>query len=173
MTDLTNVSSGIAPVSPDEEAADGLSNENVSDAAQGRKQTRASAEVKDVDRGAIGEQARDPLGGSLRAQENLSRLADEKKNASAERISDLARAVHEVANNLERDLPQAVKPLHDAAAALERAANTLKERSVVALMDGVGRFARAQPVAFFGGTVLAGLVLARFLKSSNDQSSRS
>ena len=109
----------------------------------------------------------------MRAQENLSRLASEKKIASAERISDLARAIHDAAYNLERDLPQAVKPLHDAAAALERAANTLKERSVVDLMDGVGRFARAQPVAFFGGTVLAGLVLARFLESSNDQSSGS
>jgi hypothetical protein len=166
MSDLTNLGSGIAPVSPDEDAA-------VSDAALGGKQTRASPQVKDVNRGAIGEQARDQVGGSLRVQENLSRFADEKKIASAERISDLARALYDAANNLERDLSQAVKPLHDAAAALERASSTLKERSVVDLMDGVGKFAHAQPVAFFGGTVLAGLVLARFLKNSSDHSSRS
>jgi hypothetical protein len=35
-------------------------------------------------------------------------------------------------------------------------------------MDGVGKFAHTQPVAFFGGAVLAGLVLARFLKSSTE-----
>jgi hypothetical protein len=171
MSDLTNVASGVAPVSPHEDTADGLLGENVSDAAAGGKQTTALAETKDVDPRAIGEEARDALGDNLRAaKENLNRLADEQKIAGAERISGLARAVHGAAHNLEPDLPQAAKPLHDAAAALERAATALKERSVVDLMDGVGKLARTQPVAFFGGTALAGFVLARFLKSSSDPS---
>jgi hypothetical protein len=168
MSDLTNVASGVAPVSPQEDAAD---SENVSDAAPGGEQTTALAETKDVDQGAAGEEARDELGDSLRAaKEKLSRLADEQKIAGAERISGIARVVHGAADDLEPELPQAAKPLHDAAAALERASTALKERSVVDLMDGVGKFARTQPVAFFGGTVLAGLVLARFLKSSSEQS---
>ena len=39
--------------------------------------------------------AAEGLGGSLRAHAKFSRLGDEKKIASAERISDLARAVHD------------------------------------------------------------------------------
>ena len=169
MSDLRDVASGVAPVSPYEDLPDRPSSENAGNAVPGGKQTTTLEHVEHVERGTVDEEARGQLGDNLRAaKENISRLADEQKLAGAQRISGLARAVHGAANDLELDLPQAAKPLHDAAAALERASTALRERSAVDLMDGVGKFARAQPVAFFGGTVLAGLVLARFLKSSTE-----
>jgi hypothetical protein len=169
MSELRDVASGVAPVSPYEDAPDGCSGEHASNAAPGGKQTGTFGEVENVGRRALGDATRDQLDDNLSAsKENVGRLADEQKNAGAQRISGLARAVHGAANNLEPDWPQAAQPLHDAAAALERASTALRERSVVDLMDGVGKFAHAQPVAFFGGTVLAGLVLARFLKSSTE-----
>jgi hypothetical protein len=164
MSDLTDVGSGIAPVAPREDAADRPAGDHADEATPAVKQIASAQEADDV---AGGEEARRELGDNLRAaKENLSRLADEQKAAGAEKISGLARVVHGAANNLESELPQAAKPLHEAAAALERASTALKERSVADLIDGVGKFARTQPVAFFGGTVLAGLVLARLLKSS-------
>jgi hypothetical protein len=169
MSELRDVASGDAPVSPYEDVPDAPSSEHASNAAPTEKRTRTLDEVEDVERPAAGEEARDQLGDNLRAaKENISRLADGQRIAGAQRISGLARAVHAAADDLEPDLPQAAQPLHDAAAALERASRALRERSVVDLMDGVGKFAHAQPVAFFGGTVLAGLVLARFLKSSTE-----
>jgi hypothetical protein len=167
MNELRDVASGVAPVSPYEDVPDASASEHASNAAPGRKQTRPLEEGAEPT--AVGDEARDQLSDNLRAaKENISRLADEQKIAGAQQISGLARAVHGAADNLEPDLPQAAKPLHAAAAALERASTALRERSVVDLMDGVGKFAHAQPVAFFGGTVLAGLVLARFLKSSTE-----
>jgi hypothetical protein len=170
MSELSDVAGDVAPVSPHEDAPNSSSSENLNDPASGGRQTTTLEGAQGIDQRLGGEEPRGQLDDNLRAaKENISRLASEQKIAGAERIDGLARAVHGAADNLEPDLPQAAKPLHEAAAALERASTALKERSVVDLMDGVGRFARTQPVAFFGGTVLAGLVLARFLKSSTDQ----
>jgi hypothetical protein len=174
MSELSDVASGVTPVSPDEDAPNRPASENLSDPAPGdkqidEKQTRALEDAENVDGRVGAEEARGQFDDNLRAaKENISRLASDQKIAGAHRISGLARAVHGAADNLEPDLPQAAESLREAAAALERASTALKERSVVDLMDGVGTFARAQPVAFFGGTVLAGLVLARFLKSSTE-----
>jgi hypothetical protein len=43
----------------------------------------------------------------------------------------------------------------------------VRERSLEDLMCMVDDFARRQPAAFFGGSVVAGFLLSRFLKSSN------
>jgi hypothetical protein len=56
--------------------------------------------------------------------------------------------------------------VHDAAVRLEDAAKTLRQRNVDDLVGEISRFARAQPVLFFGGAMLAGFALTRFLKSS-------
>ena len=165
MSDLRDVASGVAPVAPYDDLPAASSREDDSNAAPRGKQITTLEEGENVEPAAAG----DELGDNLRAaKENISRLADAQKMAGAQRISGLARAVRGAAHNLEPDLPQAAKSLHDAAAAMERASTALRERSVVDLMDGVGKFAHAQPVAFFGGTVLAGIVLARFLKSSTE-----
>ena len=62
---------------------------------------------------------------------------------------------------LEPEWPQAATELPAAAA--------LKQQRMAGLMDGVGRCARTKPVAFFGGTVLAGVVLTCFLKSATER----
>jgi hypothetical protein len=63
-------------------------------------------------------------------------------------------------------MPQMASYVHDAAMRLEDAAKNLRQRNVDDLMDDVSRFARSQPALFFGGAMLAGFALARFLKSS-------
>jgi uncharacterized membrane protein YdfJ with MMPL/SSD domain len=47
-----------------------------------------------------------------------------------------------------------------------RAADDLRNRSMEDLVDSFTRFARRQPAAAFAGSVLAGFVLSRFLKSA-------
>jgi hypothetical protein len=56
--------------------------------------------------------------------------------------------------------------IHGAAARLEGAANTLQNRSIDDLIEEMRNFARARPAVFFGGAIIAGLALTRFLKSS-------
>ncbi len=100
------------------------------------------------------------------AKAEARRIANQQKDAGAARLGEFAGAVHGAARSLETGMPQMASYVHGAAAQLEGAARTLRHRSVDDLMDGVGNFARTQPVVFFGGAVLAGFALARFLKSS-------
>ena len=74
--------------------------------------------------------------------------------------------MHRAADDLETQIPGAADYVHEAADRLEQASAALKERSLDDLVGTLGQFARNQPVAFFGTTVLAGFVLSRFLKSS-------
>ena len=99
-------------------------------------------------------------------KEQTLQLAEAQKSVGAERISSVAGAVHDVAQVLEGEMPQAATYVHDAANQIEHAASELKERSIDELLSGVGSFARRHPLTFFGGTLLAGLVISRFLKSS-------
>jgi hypothetical protein len=74
--------------------------------------------------------------------------------------------VHKAADELGQQLPQAASFIHAAADRLDQASSALRERSVEDLMSGFNRFARRQPAAAFAGSVLAGFMLSRFLKSA-------
>ncbi|HEX9464749.1 MAG TPA: hypothetical protein VGB82_19280 [Alphaproteobacteria bacterium] len=106
-------------------------------------------------------------------KERARDLAEEQKQAGADRLGGVARAVHQAADQLDKDLPpEASRYVHQAAAGIERVSSAIRERSVGELIDEVSDFARRQPVAFFGGAVLAGFVLSRFLKSSAETGPR-
>jgi len=94
-------------------------------------------------------------------------LAEEQKARGAERLGGVARAVHNAASEIERDLPQAAGYIHEAAQHIERASAAVSNQSIEDMITAINDFARRQPVAFFGGSVLAGFVLSRFLKSTN------
>jgi hypothetical protein len=103
---------------------------------------------------------------SVTVKERALRLAEQEKKAGADQIGGVARAVHGAAREIEQELPHAAGFIHDAAAKLEGAADSLRDRSVDDLIRSLNNFARNQPAAFFGGAVLAGFALSRFLKSS-------
>jgi hypothetical protein len=99
-------------------------------------------------------------------KEKARTAAEEQKEAGAEQIGSVARAVHAAAGELEQELPQAAAYVHDAADRLERAASALRERSVKDIFRSLSDFARNQPATFFCSAVFAGFALSRFLKSS-------
>jgi hypothetical protein len=104
------------------------------------------------------------------AKERARRIAEQQKQVGADQIGGVARAVHRAAREIEQELPHAAGFIHDAAAKLEGAAASLRERSVDDLIRSLNNFARSQPAALFGGAVLAGFALSRFLKSSSGHS---
>jgi hypothetical protein len=119
----------------------------------------------------VAEDARTALdAASLTVKERARRVAEQQKKAGADQIGGVARAVHGAAREIEQELPQAAGFVHDAAAKLEGAAASLRERSIDDLVRSLNNFARNQPAAFFGGAVLAGFALSRFLKSSAESS---
>lgn len=99
-------------------------------------------------------------------KKQAGKFAEEQKHSGAERIGSMATAIHSAARELEGRMPAAAAYVHDAAAGMEDAAATLREHSVDDLMKGLDEFARTRPSALFGGAVLAGFALSRFLKSS-------
>jgi uncharacterized phage infection (PIP) family protein YhgE len=100
------------------------------------------------------------------AKTEARRIASQQKEAGADRLGEVAGAVHGAARSLEAGMPQMASYVHDAAVRLEDAARTLRTRNVDDLMSEISRFARSQPALFFGGAMLAGFALTRFLKST-------
>lgn len=100
-------------------------------------------------------------------KERAREIGEEQKRAGADRLGDMARAVHQAADQLQPELPpQARTYIHQAADGLEHVSSAIRDRSIGDLLQTLGDFAHRQPVAFLGGSVLAGFVLSRFLKSS-------
>jgi hypothetical protein len=93
-------------------------------------------------------------------------IAEEQKTAGARRIHAFGGAVHDAADELGKEIPGAAGYIRSAAEQIEGASARLRASSVDDLMARLERFARAQPAATFAGSVMAGFVLSRFLKSS-------
>ncbi|HTI88896.1 MAG TPA: hypothetical protein VL966_20015 [Alphaproteobacteria bacterium] len=115
----------------------------------------------------IADTARDRFGDVIDPlRDKMRKMADRQKDAGAGQMEHIAKAVHGAADDLEHDLPTAAGYIHQAADRLERASAQMRDGDVDDLMHACGDFARRRPGAFFGGAVLAGFALARFLKSS-------
>jgi hypothetical protein len=120
----------------------------------------AATESKDETSSDISAAAAEPM------KQKAHDVAEQQKKAGAEWIVDVAGAIHGAAHELESQMPPAAGYIHDAASRLEGAAAALREHSIDDLMHSFGDFARRQPLALFGGAMLAGFAMSRFLKSS-------
>lgn len=100
-------------------------------------------------------------------REQAEAIAKEKKAQAAERISGLAAALRKTADELgQQEHGKVADYVGRAAAGLEDFSESIRDRDLGELIEDVERFARRYPALFFGGTVMAGFLFARFLKSS-------
>ncbi|MBS3647335.1 hypothetical protein KEU06_01685 [Pseudaminobacter sp. 19-2017] len=104
------------------------------------------------------------------ARDKAEEFAEHGKEAGANRIEGFAQVARNTADDLEKQSPEIAGYVRQAADGLERAASSVRGRSVGEFVDMVDDFARRQPAAFFGSAVLAGFVLSRFIKSRTVQS---
>jgi hypothetical protein len=81
-------------------------------------------------------------------------------------IRDVARAVQGTADTLQANVPQIAGIVREVAQTVEDLSAGLRERSLGEIATSVSDFAKEEPVAFFGGAVLAGFILARLAKRS-------
>jgi hypothetical protein len=106
-------------------------------------------------------------------QETISEaesLAENQKRAGAEKVDEMAKAVHGAADELGKQMPQAADLVHAAASRLEQGADALRERNIRDLTATFNDMGRKEPLALFGGAVVVGFAISRFLKSSSDNS---
>jgi len=99
-------------------------------------------------------------------------VAERQKRAGADRVDEMAKAVHGAADELGKQMPQAAELVHAAASRIEQGAEAVRERNLGDLMGTINDMGRREPLALLGGAVVAGFAISRFLKSSSSGSHR-
>lgn len=105
-----------------------------------------------------------------RAKERGRSVADEQKNHLGERIHGYSSAIRRSAEQLREDKDPNIAQYADVIAdKIDQCADYVRSRDPGTMLRDVENAARRRPEIFFGGMFLAGLVLARFLKASNQR----
>ena len=101
------------------------------------------------------------------AKGKVESVMNEQKRAGADYIGEIDDAVHRAAGEINNEVPQAARYVHQAADRLQGVASAVRNRNMGDLVGEVEQFARQQPGLFFGGTLLLGFAATRFLKSAS------
>lgn len=138
-------------------------------AAGSMKQDAARAAQAAKEQGAAAlEQAKEgvrALGGE--AKERAARYAESQKEALGEHLHQFARSVRDASDELgRRDQTMASQFVRQAAGGLESLSKSVSGSSLEDIVGSVRAFGRANPAAFIGGAVLAGLAIGRFARAS-------
>lgn len=125
-----------------------------------------------LDISALAESAKAKLGEiGAPVKDKAVEVASQQKDAGAEQLQTAGRAIHGAARELESSMPQIAGYAHDVGQRLENLASDIRSGSIDELMSKLGSLSKDQPALVFGGAILAGFALSRFLKSSAQNSS--
>jgi gas vesicle protein len=93
--------------------------------------------------------------------------ARDKQQSGADFIDRFAGNIREAARAFENEAPFAAKAINSAAEYVEGAGEKIRNGSFRDLVDNATGFAKRQPAAFLGLSVLAGFAAVRFLRASD------
>jgi hypothetical protein len=144
---------------------EGEERRNIGSSAAGRELNEAVDEVAKHAKQA----AEHASEAASKAREKAEALADRGKEMGVGQMQGIARAARGAADELQDQSPEIAGAVRQAADSLDSAANTMRGKSVGEIIDMFDDMARRQPAAYFGGAVLAGFVLTRFMKSRADR----
>ncbi len=146
---------------PDTTLGDSPTSRGAVERPRAETDTRARQAVDDVRQqaGAVASEAKEQGKAAL----------ERRKDSAAGQLDAVAGALHETADELHRgDQPQAGRFIEYAADRLESFGRNVRDKNLDTLIDDATRMARRSPATFFAGSMAAGFLLARFLKSSAD-----
>jgi hypothetical protein len=116
------------------------------------------------------EQAADAAKGvASGAADRFQDQVKERQRSGADFVKRFAGNIRDAARAFESDAPFAARGINSAAEYVEDAAEKIRNGSFRDLVDGATDFAKRQPAAFLGISVLAGFAAIRFLKASGGQ----
>jgi gas vesicle protein len=104
------------------------------------------------------------------AADRLQDQAREQQRSGADFVGRFAGNIRDAARAFENDVPFAARGINSAAEYVDEAAEKIRNGSFRDLVDGATDFAKRQPAAFLGLSVLAGFAAVRFLKASGSES---
>jgi hypothetical protein len=132
-----------------------------------RKGAEMAREAKDTAREMKDRAMHSAAETAQQVQHRAMSLADEQKSRLASELTTFGAAMSRAADKLREDNDQRVASYADLAAdQLRSSADYLNGRTCGELCGDVENFARRRPEVFFGGMLLVGLGIARFLKAS-------
>lgn len=105
-------------------------------------------------------------------KESAMRDAEDVKHEAAAGLRAFAGAVRNAGEELaDNDQGTAARFVREAASGLERLATSLGKKQLEDIVEDVRDFGRKNPAAFIAGSVLAGMALGRFVRSSDEKQS--
>lgn len=161
------MSQGAMPGTTSAAAAAGATAQGAADAAKkAASEARPAADALKDQAGQAAQDAKSTVSAlAEEARTRLSEIVDQQKTAGADQVAGVARAAKSAAGDLRRTSPQLARLVESAAASVDHVAEDIRSHDISDVISTVSDFGRRQPVALFGGAVLAGFLLARFLKS--------
>jgi hypothetical protein len=129
---------------------------------------RASADIARDKVKEAADAAKDVASGTAAQIQSQAR---EKQQSGADFIERFAGNIREAARAFESDAPFATRGINSAAEYVEDAAEKVRNGSFRDLVDNATNFAKRQPAAFLGLSVLAGFAAVRFLRASGSDTS--
>jgi gas vesicle protein len=149
--------------------------DQVTDAAAEAKQRagdalRASTDVARDKFKEAADAAKDLASGTM---DQVGDRAREQQRSGADFIDRFAGNIRDAARAFESDAPFAARGINSAAEYVEDTAKKIRDGNFRDIVDGATDFAKRQPAAFLGISVLAGFAAVRFLKASGGDTSTS
>lgn len=103
------------------------------------------------------------------AKQRGQALFEGQRRAAADEIGGMVEALRKTAHELDQEQrPSTANLVNRAAESMDRLATNIRDQDFRALYGKAEGYARQHPGLFFGGSLVAGLVMARFLKSSSE-----
>lgn len=101
-------------------------------------------------------------------------FAEQQRHDAGSTVAALGAALHAGQRSLESDgHPSMADYWRSAAVSIDQLADRVQNKSAGEILSEAERYVREQPGLGFGGAMVAGFMLARFLKSSSPESSTS
>ncbi|ABE64575.1 conserved hypothetical protein [Nitrobacter hamburgensis X14] len=107
------------------------------------------------------------------AADRLQDKAEERQRSGADFIARLAGNIRQAAHAFDNDAPFAARGINSGADYVEDTAEKIRNGTFRDLVDGASDFAKRQPAAFLGLSVLAGFAALRFFKASGKHTTSS
>jgi len=102
------------------------------------------------------------------SKDKLLDKVEEKKQVATATLGDFANAIRTAGEELSRsDQSMAARLVKQAADGLEELSRSVTDKGPGEMVEAVRSFGRRNPTAFIAGSVLVGLALGRFLRSSD------
>jgi len=97
-------------------------------------------------------------------------VAKEQKDVGADHLRMLARAMESASQAVQSDVPQLANYIKNLSGKIDKVSSDIREQELDQLGQTASDFAKRNPALVFGGAMLAGIALTRFLKSSKQPS---